>query len=240
MNSVRRHAPTSVIRLRREARESFEQFIRWTHNKSPHRWVFRGHANHWSLKPSVGRSKRYRIEYEQQLLTDFRRGARPFLKERPESNWDWLAVAQHHGLPTRLIDWTTNPLVACYFATALVGRSKQAGEIVAVEVRKIGFYHPEDPGEDDPFDITEPRFIRPPTIAARIGSQRGMFSIHPEPDKAWYIGGKSERFEISHDHKDEFRRLLHAMGVDDASLMADLDGLAKMLRWRFENGLLSE
>ncbi|MCQ0987155.1 FRG domain-containing protein [Jiella marina] len=228
------------VKLRREARAKFSEFVGWAQGKSTHRWVFRGHANHWSLKPSVGRAKLSRIDYERQLLKDFQRGARPFLDETPENDWDWLAVAQHHGLPTRLLDWTTNPLVAAYFATAQIGKSRQSGEVIAVEARKVGFYHPEDPKEDNPFDISEARFIRPPTIAARIGSQRGLFSIHPEPEKPWYLTGKSERFEIAHGYKDEFRRSLHAMGVDDASLMADLDGLAKMLKWRFENRLLSE
>ncbi|OBQ67807.1 FRG domain-containing protein [Mesorhizobium erdmanii] len=64
----------------------------------------------------------------ERMLAEFRRQARPFL-ERPLTNeFEWMFLAQHHGLPTRLLDWSTNALVALYFAVASVPASAESGD----------------------------------------------------------------------------------------------------------------
>ena len=66
---------------------------------------------------------------EDQLLDTFRRLSRPYLGHRvPTDTFEWLAVAQHHGLPTRLLDWTGNPLFALWFAVRNGPSSEDDGD----------------------------------------------------------------------------------------------------------------
>jgi len=229
------------IRARRASKEKFAEFIEWVQERPSTRFVFRGQEQKWSLKSSIGRSKKYKPEGELLLLQEFRRMALPYVSRSELVNdWDWLAVAQHHGLPTRLIDWTTNALVACYFASQPSSVRKREGQIVAINTTEIGYYTPDDPEEVEPSDIPEDRFIKPSALVNRIVNQKGLFSIHPMPNKAWQPRKYKEEFVIPAEMKNDFQRLLFSMGVDAAFLMADLDGLTNTLKWRFETGVLTE
>lgn len=235
--STSSHLPNN-IRIRLAASLTWQKLIQWLRQHESPRWVFRGQMQQWSLRPAIGRyTNSFDPARELQLFDEFRRLASPFVDRAAVLNdWDWLFVAQHHGLPTRLLDWSTNPLVSVYFACQSSARGKRDGVLYAVQPSIVGTVDALGKAAG-PFALSSTTFVYPTAVAARISSQRGLFSVHAQPQNSWIIRKGSDRFVIPAAHKEFLLGYLAGLGVDAAMVMADLDGLASNLRWRYRTGL---
>lgn len=191
--------------------------------------IFRGvTSQEYQLVPSVGRCPirpEDDLNYiEKRLFSFFKDKALPHLQFIPRDDWEWLAVAQHYGLPTRLLDWTSNPFVAAYFAVEKENNTDSAIYVYidAPIVDKTKTH--------DPFSIKNVVRYHPPNISERIIVQSGLFTIHPVPIEP-FDNDSLIKIVIPSDKRREIKQLLYKLGISRGTLFPGLDGLTTDIKW---------
>lgn len=222
---------------------SFDVFLEHATQRARH-WsgnylVFRGVADveQHRLVPSIGRTPRPRPyaqllkdgQAERQALELFETRCIAHLKPRPANKLELLFHAQHHGLPTRLLDWTFSPLVALYFAVASDPVDVDGGVYIAGHGNPLQRAENRKEVEADPLSIDKDYFVVPPYVNRRLSAQQSCFTLHAEPTKPYARAQKVLR--IPADQKMAFRDKLDQMGVSPETVFPDLDGLTKWITY---------
>jgi hypothetical protein len=199
-----------------------------------------------------------KVGLEEHIFRNFVRYSRPYVPTPPPNEWELLVTAQHHRVPTRLLDWTYSPLVAAHFATR---PTRENGDRVVWRLdwrrvhRHFGF--PELAlliqdvqrlfREDRPFtpwdlfrgdhDRDFACMIDPPSINPRIVAQTAVFTLITDTRVSFDqflerhgLESALQRYLIPGDAIDRFRDQLDLVGMDERRLFPDLDGVAAQMR----------
>ncbi|NQU31888.1 MAG: FRG domain-containing protein [Bacteroidetes bacterium] len=213
---------------------------------------FRGHGYHkWELIPVLGRTENVKNYTENRLYYDFVQYGGHLIPAY-KNTWEVLFLMQHHGIPTRLLDWTENFSVALYFALKNSTKGKSAAIWIldpyclnknAIDRDRIPYLDVSYPEGYTSYFINDAhknygKF--PATVAAiginppnrRIVAQKGAFTIHRDiinPLETAYPDCL-KKITIEPELIDDFKKYIVLTGITEFSLFPDLDGLSRFIK----------
>lgn len=217
----------------------------------------------WPLVPSIGRnddgSTALTIEQslEHRLAGRFKQNALQMVDERPVGEWEWLFLMRHHGLPSRLLDWSESPLTALYFAAQSEEDPDKDGAIWVLWPRALNAlsnltdpgipsfleteealrnYHPDVISQGHPLGLNPVAGLAPRN-SPRMQAQLGVFSIHELTmtpiDELQDTRGRVRhvgKYIVPGSAKGTILEELADLGVTQLSLFPDLDSAASAAR----------
>lgn len=228
--------------------ESVNGFLTSIENRINFAPIYRGQPNiSWGLLPSIARkrfsfsgffkrSKPFTEEIEANFIHRFKRHCYKFYN-RTIDNWEALFLARHHGLPVRLLDWTTSPLVALYFACVSNNNCNTDGALwVFRNITETTNYYEDVFENKNPFSLKGVRIVFPYYSNPRMIAQSSVFTIHAYPwidlsdifndavHDTQVVDG--QKWRIPYSCKKRIIKQLYELNINARTLSPDLDGIA--------------
>jgi hypothetical protein len=206
------------------------------------------------VKQTIRVREHFHAPADMYLFKEWAHRAVAYTDKFPQNEWEQLALAQHYGLATRLLDWTTSPLVALFFAVWEENSAHGAVYAYYAPRREV------DPDVDKFWSLNNEWFAnegfvyRPRPVDRRMVQQSAVFTYHPHPTQP--IVPIQERAGATHDfvskkrfgtdlmtivvestYKGTIRRELAGLGITRESLIPDLGGLSAEINYAHGGGI---
>ena len=202
--------------------------------------LFRGQDIDLPLLPKIARNDTIINirELENKLFDEFKRRSYSYLNFEPKTKLDYLAIAQHYGLPTRLLDWTENPLIALFFACKPNHLNEDHMVVWKFATSENNIITPSE--NIQVFNQPRTKIFKPNHITKRIVAQSGWFTLHKLINTNEFVALEKNvsysksllKITIPKIERNKMLGKLDKFGINSSNLFPDLDGLCNYLNWK--------